>query len=212
MGNLFELTALFIVLTDFMLLASSRIASCIRTVALQGFALGLLLAASNLEGPGYHELLLMAASVGLKGIAFPVMLTHTLARLNVKREVEPYLGYPASIMMGIGALVFSFWVGSKLPAIAVSGFAVPVAFSTMLTGFLLIISRRKALTQVIGYLTAENGIFMFGVLAARAQSLWVDLAVMLDVLVAVFVMGIAIHNINAEFESTDVDRFDSLTD
>ena len=201
-----------IILTNFMLLASSRIAACIRAAAMQGVFLGLLPIFAH-EGPlTYRAGLLAAAAVGIKGIAFPFYLNRTLTRIDVKREVEPYVGYSLSIFAGLGGLLLSAWVGSRLPfpGPVLSPLAVPVAFSTMLTGFFLIISRKKALSQVIGYLAAENGIFVFGVSAVRSASVMVELAVLLDVLVAVFVMGIAVHHINREFESIDVDRFSKL--
>ena len=74
------------------------------------------------------------------------------------------------------------------------------------------VARRKALTQVIGYLAAENGIFLLGVPLAAQGSVWLELSVLLDVFVAVFVMGIALHHINKTFESIDVGRFCSLRD
>jgi len=209
---LIELVMMFIVLTNFMLLSSSRLAACIRAVALQGITIGLLMALGHRDELSYRVVLLISAAVGVKGIAFPLLLRRTLRDINVRREIEPYVGYPLSILAGVAGLMLSIWLGSRLelPVPAASSLAIPVAFSTMLTGFFLIISRRKALTQVIGYLAAENGIFVFGVSAVEAGSTWVELGILLDFLVAVFVMGIAMHHINREFESIDVDRFSSL--
>jgi len=209
---LIELVMMFIVLTNFMLLSSSRLAACIRAVALQGISIGLLMALGHRDELSYRVVLLIAAALGVKGIAFPLLLRRTLRDINVRREIEPYVGYPLSILVGVAGLMLSIWFGSRLelPVPAASSLAIPVAFSTMLTGFFLIISRRKALTQVIGYLAAENGIFVFGVSAVETGSTWVELGILLDFLVAVFVMGIAMHHINREFESIDVDRFSSL--
>jgi len=214
MGIWVDSTIIFIVLTNFMLLASSRLAALVRGVALQGFTLGALLLLTHSDNLTYRVWLLVVAAVGIKGIAFPMFLKRTLNNINVHREVEPYIGYSLSILIGIAGLLLSLWIGSRLPLPGpiVSTLAIPVAFSTMLTGFFLIISRKNALTQVIGYLAAENGIFVFGVTAVHSSSIWVELGILLDVLVAVFVMGIAIHHINKEFESTDVDRFSSLKD
>lgn len=207
-----DTTMMFIVLTNFMLLSSGRLSACIRAVALQGIAIGVLLALSHADEFTYRIVLLITAVVGVKGVAFPVMLRRTLRNINVRREVEPYVGYPLSIFAGVLGLMLSIWLGSRLqlPAPVASSLAMPVAFSTMLTGFFLIISRKKALTQVIGYLAAENGIFVFGVSAVHVDSIWVELGILLDFLVAVLVMGIAVHHINKEFESIDVDRFSSL--
>jgi hydrogenase-4 component E len=91
-----------------------------------------------------------------------------------------------------------------------SSLVVPVAFFTITSGLFLIVSRKKALTQVLGYLVMENGIYVFGTSIAARQPLLVELGILLDVFVAVFVMGIAIFHINREFEHTDVDRLNKL--
>jgi len=203
---------MFIVLTNFMLLSSSRIAACIRTVALHGFALGLLILLAHHGAVTYTALLLIAATVGVKGIAFPLLLRRTLREINIRREVEPYIGYPLSILFGVGALFMAIWVGTRLPLVGPvsSPLAIPVALFTMFTGFFLIITRKKALTQIIGYLAAENGIFVFGLSTVHTGSVWVELGILLDFLVAILVMGIAIHHINKEFESMDMDSFSEL--
>ncbi len=204
----------FIILINFWLLSTSRLAAFIRAVAAQGIALGLLLLLSHSEEVTVRVIIVALISMGIKGVVFPRLLNRTLNKVNVKREVEPYVGYTLSILAGVAGLLLSLWLGSRLrvPGPMTSTLAVPAAFSTMLTGFFLIISRRKALTQVIGYLVAENGIYAFGAAAVHASSIWVELGILLDVLVGVFVMGIAIHHISQEFESIDVDRFSALKD
>jgi hydrogenase-4 component E len=87
---------------------------------------------------------------------------------------------------------------------------VPVALSTIFTGLFLILSRRKALTQVLGYIVLENGIYIFGVALALKEPVVVELGVLLDVFVAVFIMGITVFQISREFDHTDTDRLDSL--
>jgi hydrogenase-4 component E len=203
-----------VILTNFMMLGTSRLSACIRAVSLQGIALGGLLLLTHWDNLTARHMMLVAFSIGIKGIAFPVMLGRTLRKINVRREVEPYVGYSVSIIFGILALLLSFRLGARLPVpgLAASSLAVPVAFSTILTGFFFIISRRKALNQVIGYLCAENGIFVFGITAVHSSSIWVELGILLDVLVAVFVMGIAIHHISREFDSIDVAEFSELRD
>lgn len=214
MDFLIDPVMVFIILTDFWLLATSRLAAFIRAVAYQGFALGLVLLLTHSSGMTTRVLILAIVIICVKGIAFPVLLRRTLRDLNARREVEPYIGYSLSILAGVGGLSLSIWLGSRLPlpGPVASGLAVPVAFTTMLTGFFLIISRRKALTQVIGYLVAENGIYAFGTTAVHISSIWIELGILLDVFVGVFVMGIAIYHINREFESIDVDRFSVLKD
>jgi hydrogenase-4 component E len=209
-----ELPVVLIVLTDLALLASSRLHACIRLVGVQGVVLGVLPLLSAPDPWSWRPLLLATCGTLIKGILFPWLLRRAADRARVRREVEPFVGYPTSLAIGIVFLPVSFWMSSRLqmPIREVSPLMVPVAFSAILTGLLLIVSRRKAITQVLGYLVLENGIFGFGVAVLHEGPVWIELAILLDVLVAVFVMGIAIHHISTAFDTIDVDRFTELRD
>jgi len=150
--------------------------------------------------------------MGVKGVLFPWLLFRALREANVSREIQPFVGYPASLVAGVAALAISIRVGAQLPlpAPAFSSLAVPVGLFTFLVGLFLIVSRRKALTQVLGYLVLENGIYVLGIALVAEVSLLVELGVLLDAFVAVFVMQIAIYHISHEFQSTDVDRLSRL--
>jgi len=106
----------------------------------------------------------------------------------------------------------SFIFSDRLPLIEAHGESlfIPVGLATLATGFLLLITRRKAITQALGYLIFENGIFIFGMLLAEAMPLMVEAGVLLDLLVAVFVMAIVMHQINREFATMNIDQLSSL--
>jgi hydrogenase-4 component E len=132
----------------------------------------------------------------------------------VTREIEPYVGYVASLVSGVLALGVSFWMCTRLPMpedIA-SPWLAPVAFFSIFAGLFLIVSRKRAVNQVLGFLVLENGIYTFGVGVAARTPLLVEAGVLLDVFVAVFVMGITIFHINREFDHIDVDRLSTLKD
>ncbi len=202
------------VLASLKLLGSSRLGSSIRTAAVQGAILGLVPVAANPAGVPARLALLTAVAVGLKGVVFPWLLFRALRGARVRREVEPFVGYTASLTIGVLLLVASFWIASRvrLPGELASSLIVPVALSTILVGLFLVVSRKKAISQVIGYLVFENGIFAFGVGAAYEAPLLVEMGVLLDVFVAVFVMGIAIFHISREFDSIDTTRLETLRD
>jgi hydrogenase-4 component E len=214
MAGWVDAVLVLIALTSFVLLGSSRLGSCIRVVALQGVLLGYLTVATRGEEGALHTALLALVSTGVKGIAFPWLLFRALREADVRREIEPLVGYSASLLIGALALAVSLWLSARLPLPDAprAGLVAPVSFFTILAGLFLIVSRRKALTQVIGYLVLENGIYVFGVGLVRGTPFLVELGVLLDVFVAVFVMGIAIFHINREFEHLDVDRLRSLRD
>lgn len=204
-----------VILVDFMLLASSRMSTCIRQVAIQGLLLGLLALAEHAGwgAPG-RVWLLAVGSIGVKAVFFPWFLRRALRGANVSREIEPFVGYTASILLGVVMLGISLWIGTRLPAPGqeASPLLVPVALFTTLVGLFLIVARRKALTQVLGYLVLENGIYLFGLTLAEDAPLTVELGVLLDAFVAVFIMGIMIYQINREFDHIDADRLTSLRD
>jgi hydrogenase-4 component E len=212
MNNTADIIMIFLVLTNMMLLGLSRLGACIRMVALQGVALGFLPLILNDWDMEVHLVLFSIVIISLKGIVFPWMLNKTLRELSIQREAEPFIGYGISIIAGTIALVMCMWLSSRLPfpEPLMSPLIVPVAFFTIMSGLFLIISRKKALTQVLGYLVLENGIYAFGVALVRQQPMLVELGILLDIFVAVFVMGIAIFHINREFDHIDTDQLSRL--
>lgn len=202
---------IFLVLTNLILLGSSRLRNAIRLIAAQGVALGLLplLLHGALSWPG---VLLGLGSVGIKGLLFPFMLNRALRETRARREIEPFVGPVLSLLIGVGVLAMSFGFGARLPLpwAAPSALLVPGGLFTMWTGLFLIMARRKALTQVLGYIVMENGIFVLGMVVVEAMPLLVELGVLLDIFVAVFVMGIIVFHIQREFDHIDVSQLDAL--
>ena len=197
----------------FALLGTSRIGACIRWLSLQGIVFGLIpvvVAGGDVLGP--RVLLLAAGNIALKGVVFPLILLRLRARANYHREVEPFVGFVASVLFGVVALAVSLWLALALqPALRHAPFLMlEAAIFLVAIGLFIIISRRKALMQVIGYVVLENGIFVFGVVTVVATPMLVELGVLLDAFVAVFVMGIAIFHINREFGSIDIDQLTAL--
>jgi hydrogenase-4 component E len=205
---------MLLVLTVFLLLGSSRLGACIRVVALQGVLLGALTLATQADDAPLRGSILAVASTGLKGLAFPWLLSRALRDADVRREIEPLVGYGLSIVIGMLALAVSLWLGARLPRPTppISSLATPVALFILLGGLFLVVSRRKALTQALGYLVMENGIYAFGVAFVEGTPMLVELGVLLDVLVAVLVMGIAIFHISRAFDHIDTDRMTALRD
>ena len=199
-------------LSCFALLATSRIGACIRWLSFQGVIFGLVPLILQGDALGLRAALLAGANVALKGVVFPWLLLRIRARAELSREVDPFIGYIASILFGVIALGLSAWLALTMkPALARAPFALlETSIFLILVGLFLIVGRKKALMQVIGYLVLENGIFLFGVITVAQTPLLVELGVLLDAFVGVFVMGIAIFHINREFGSMDVDRLTAL--
>jgi hydrogenase-4 component E len=212
MGSWTDALMVGLVLSNLLLLGSSRLRAWVRIVAAQGLALGLL---PILAEPGEWPLrvvLLAAASIGLRGVVFPWLLNRALRDANVRREVEPYVGYTLSLLFGVAGLGASLWIDSRIRLAdpAFSRLAGAVAVFTMLVGLFLIITRKKAISQVLGYLVMENGIYILGISLVTKVPMLVELGVLLDAFVAVFVMSIATYHISREFDHIDVDQLSAL--
>lgn len=203
-----------LILTGFSLLGLSRLSACIRAVAIQGLLLGVLATVVQDGRISVAGALLPLISAAVKGFFLPWMLFRAMREAQTSREVEPLISYNVSIMAGALALAFSLWLGQrlKLPSQPPSSLLVPAAFFTSLAGLIVIISRRKALTQVLGYLALENGVYAFGAAVALELPVLLELGILLDVFVGVFVMGIAIFHISREFDHIDTDKMAVLTD
>ena len=208
-----DLLLVAVLLLGLALLGSSRLSTCIRLVALQGALISLLPAVLHGLSLGMHALVLVLAPLVAKGALIPWLLSRAIREAEVRREVEPFIGYTASLLLGALLTGAGFMVAARLPSLGgVSGLLPACALATVLVGGLLMVSRRKAVTQVIGYLVLENGIFLFGQSLATELPALVELGVLLDLLVGVFVMGIAIFHINREFDSIAVHELTALRD
>ena len=197
-------------LLNFIVLGSSRLAFSVRAVAVQGIALALLPAIIH---PFSWPLVGIVASMLMaKGVVIPWMIMNAIRKAEIKREVEPFIGFITSLILGalLTATAFVFAQGLPLAPEHKGLLFVPASLATFMCGFLVLIARRKAISQVIGYLLLENGIFIFGLLLADAMPGMVEAGALLDLLVGIFVMGIVINHISREFSSLDTSRLTAL--
>lgn len=208
-----ELIIVFIILLDLALAVTGSLSTCIKIVAVQGVVAGFLPLLAGVGMPESRALLFAAVIVTLKGMVFPWLLLRARDRSGAGKDVETLVSYPVSMLLGIGAFIASSWLGSRLPLPETPvAWIVPASLATIFTGFLLITTRTKAITQVLGYLVIENGIYIFGLALFVEQPMMVELAILLDVFVAVFVMGIAIFHISREFDHIDTAELSELND
>ena len=209
--NLILVSAL---LLNFLVLGSSRLRACIRAVAVQGALLSALPLLLHHSGPGLHTVLLSAGMLALKGFLFPWLLVRTLREASMRTEIDPLIGFTASLLVGAVATVVAFVLSSRLPSLPAiaSPLLLPVAMATLLMSLVVLVSRTKALTQVLGYLMLENGIFLFGLTLVQSMPLLVELGVLLDLFTGIFVMGIVIYHINREFDHIDTYHLTTLKD
>jgi hydrogenase-4 component E len=213
MESLLSTLVAALLLVNLVTLGTSRIATVVRAVALQGVLLGVLAVAAH-GGVDRRILVLAVASALLKGWLIPFILFRALRQADIKREVEPSLGLLPSLLLGAFATALAVALSSRLPVAetVLAPLLVPASLATVAVGAILITTRRKAISQVLGYLVLENGIFVFGLLLVEAMPFLVEAGVLLDLFVGIFVLSIIIHHINREFASLDTRRLSLLRD
>ena len=192
-------------------LGSSRLPALIRTVSLQGMALGLmpLLIETDLN---WMVAAVAVGTVAGKGFLIPHLLRRAMRAANIDREVEPFLGFVPSLLLGAGGTIAAVAVTGELPLLPehAGSLLVAGAMASVLTGFIMLIGRAKAVAQVCGYLILENGIYLFGLLLIHATPLLVEAGILLDLTVGVFVIGIIVDRIQRAFDSLDTRKLTVL--
>ncbi len=204
-----------LVLVNFFLLSSSRLKACVKVVAAQGVIVSMVPILTTQHEVGARMVVFALCIAGVKAFLLPSLLFKSLRDSGIRNEVEPYISYSASVLFGLAGLMFSFFLSERLPfpaGLKVSPVAVPVAISTVLTGLFIIITRKKAFSQVLGYLVFENGIYFAGAATLVSHSFVVEMGILLDVLVLVFILGIAVFHISNEFDHIDTNRMRDLSD
>ncbi len=211
MHAVFDPLLVVVLLLNLFVLGTSRLRAVIGASALQGVVLGILTVTAH--GTLTVEVVAIAiAAVAIKGILIPRFLHKAMRDVAIEREVEPLIGFIPSLLLGALGTALAVIFSETLPLIPAhkESLVVPSSFATVLTGFIILTTRRKAITQVVGYLILENGIFIMGLALLDAMPFLVEVGVLLDLFVAIFVMGIIINHISREFASTDVARLSSL--
>jgi hydrogenase-4 component E len=214
LSDFISVIVVLIIMTNFLLLAAGSLSASVRIIGFQGLALGVLPLVVHQEGLTFRLLAIAALVMILKGVIFPRLLLRSLRELGSARAITFYVGPIASLLVGIVVLGSSLWWGYVLPLPEHTPYtlAIPMVFFTIVTGLFLIVSRRQALMQIVGYLALENGIYAFGVFFAQSESMLIELGILLDVFVGVFIMGVMVFHISRQFDSIETSQLSTLRD
>ena len=205
--------SLAIVVCNLYMLSTARITGMIRGVAAQGFLLSVLPLLLTVPADPIHTIILVILGLGIKGILIPRYLFRAIRDVRVVREVEPAVGYSLSAIYGIVTSALSFFILRKVPfqAAAVSPIHASIAIATAFVGLFLITARKNVVSQIIGYLVLENSAFILAISIAAFQPLLVEMGVLLDMLVGVFIMVVAVHHIHTKHKSISIESLERLT-
>jgi hydrogenase-4 component E len=210
--QLLNLCAALLLLISFAMLAQRRIVNLVNLLALQGT---LLLAATLLLAwrTGQPHLYVSALlTLVLKVWFLPWLLHRLIRRLEVYWDSEPLLNIPLTMLVGVMVVVFSFGLAQPISALASTATrnSIGIALAVVLLSFVTMITRRKAMSQVVGFLSMENGLFFGAMSATYGMPMVVEFGVALDVLVAVLVLGIFFFQIREQFDSLDLHHLEAL--
>ena len=211
-AQLNSVLAALILLTAFGLLAQRRIYGLLHLFAWQGLFLSISTAVVGYAAAQHHLYISSILTLALKVIVLPYILHLLIIRLKIQKEVETLVNIPATMLMGIAFVIFSYHLTSPIRELStlVTRSTIAVALATVMLGLLMMITRKHAVTQIIGFLAMENGLFFAATSATYGMPRVVELGVALDILIAAFIFGIFFFHIRTTFDSLDVEQMARL--
>lgn len=211
-AQLLEVLAAGLLLISFAMLSRRRTQRLITLFAWQGAILFLSTSLVAWDA-GLTELWFSAAlTLILKVIALPWILHRLIQRLGAQWDNEPLVNIPVTMLVGLMLVIFAFGLAQPISMMAttITRHTIGIALAMILLAFLMMITRRKAITQVIGFLAMENGLFFAATSATYGMPMVIELGIALDLLVAVFILGIFFFQISEQFDSLDLHHLESL--
>jgi len=211
-SQLINLGAALLLLSSFAMLSQRRILSLVNLFAVQGAVLTVSTAIVAHTSGAHHLYASAALSLALKVVLLPWILHRLIRRLNVRWDTETLLNIPATMLVGIVLVVFAFALAHPISALssAVTRSTLGIALAVVMLSFLMMITRRKAVSQVIGFLAMENGLFFAATSATYGMPMVVELGVALDVLVGTLILGVFFFQIREQFDSLDLQHLERL--
>jgi hydrogenase-4 component E len=206
-----QLLISLILVSTFMILGSTRLYSCVRAFGVQSFLLACAAGIVAYSTGKYDIYIVSALTLIIKALVIPYIFIYIIREIKVKREIALYVGISPSLITGGVMVVISYHLIRSINIISeLSSFALSASMSLVSIGLFIMISRKKAIMQMLGILVMENGLFLGAISLTYGMPLLVELGIFFDVLVGALIMGILIFRINKTFESIDTDRLKTL--
>ncbi|HTL75508.1 MAG TPA: formate hydrogenlyase [Casimicrobiaceae bacterium] len=213
-SQLINLFAAMLLLLAFAMLAQRRVVTLIDLFAAQGLVLALSTAVVAYTTTQPHLYQSVALTLLLKVFLLPWLLYRMVRKLDVRWEFEGLVNIPATMLIGIVLVVFAFNLALPISRLAstVTRSTLGIAIASVMLSFLMMIVRRKAIPQVIGFLAMENGLFFAATSATYGMPMVVELGIALDVLVGMLILGVFFFQIRERFDSLDLSHLEQLRD
>jgi len=213
-AQLINLLAALLLLIAFAMLSQRRVLSLINLFAWQGLVLTVSTLIVAITTNQHHLYYSAGITFALKVVVLPWILHRLIRKLNVKWDVETLINIPMTMLFGILLVIFAFNLALPITQLAgtITRGTLGIAIACVLLSFLMMLTRRKAIPQVIGFLAMENGLFFAATSATYGMPLVVELGIALDVLVGMFILGIFFFQIRETFDSLDLKHMEKLKD
>jgi hydrogenase-4 component E len=211
-GQLINFLAALLLLIAFAMLSQRRILSLIYLFAWQGFVLALSTSVVAYSTGQHHLYYSAFLTLILKAFLLPWLLHRLIIRLNIKWDVETMINVPTTMLVGIALVILAFNLAAPISQLAdtITRSTLGIAMASVLLSFLMMITRHKAVAQVVGFLAMENGLFFAATSATYGMPMVVELGIALDVLVGTFIFGIFFFQIRETFDSLDIKNMEKL--
>jgi len=211
-SQLVNLCSMLLLLTAFAIVAQRRLSACVDLFAVQSIFLAVTAALVAFLTGIAHIYIAALLTIVIKAIIIPVILKRIIERLNVQREVSFIIGIPPSLLICGALVILAFWVTAPISRLGflLTKDSLAIALAIVLIGFFMMIARKKAVTQIVGFLMMENGLFLGATAAAYGMPLIVELGVFFDVLVAALIIGVYTHRLQDTFDSVDTTKLTGL--
>ncbi|MGF6448577.1 formate hydrogenlyase [Paraburkholderia youngii] len=212
--QLINFLAAVLLMLSFAMLSQRRILSLIHLYTLQGVALVLAILILGFVTDDAHLYVSAGLTLVLKVGVIPWILYRLVRRLDIQADVEPLINIPATLLIGIVLVIIAFNVASPISQLATSAArgTLGIALACVLLSFMAMITRAKAVPQVIGFLSMENGLFFAATAATNGMPMIVELGIALDVLVGILILGVFMFQIREQFDSLDIHHLEKLKD
>jgi len=212
LGLLFNLFILSMILVStFMVLGSRRLYTCVRAFQFQSLLIACV-AGIVAYSTGRSDIYIVALlTLIVKAVIIPYLFFYIISELKIKREIELFVNISPSLLIGGMLVVISYYLARSINHdTGLSSYALSASMSLLLIGLFIMISRKKAILQMLGILIMENGLFLGAISLTYGMPLLIELGIFFDILVGALIMGVLIFRINRTFETIDTDRLTTL--
>lgn len=205
-GQLINFLAALLLLIAFAMLSQRRILSLIYLFAWQGFVLALSTSVVAYSTGQHHLYYSAFLTLILKAFLLPWLLHRLIIRLNIKWDVETMINVPTTMLVGIALVILAFNLAAPISQLAdtITRSTLGIAMASVLLSFLMMITRHKAVAQVVGFLAMENGLFFAATSATYGMPMVVELGIALDIMVGMVILGVFFFQIRQQFDSLDI--------